>query len=87
MPVEDVIKTVLSRAGRIELFLFGDSEEKNLERLEIIAKALEKFLPADEKNSVSIETGDIQKFKEVDEAYRLKIFVEIAETPWSLYDD
>ena len=64
LSVERIIKRLSQKSKGIEVFLFGDSEENNLIRLQQICSSL-KSVPS----------------------CRIKIFVELNETPWNLYAD
>ena len=61
---EDVLKKLAGRSKRIEVFLFGETEEDNLAELPKICDCAEKA-----------KRG------------RIRVFVELSETPWSLYDE
>ena len=64
LSILDIIKKLKSRTKGIEVFLFGDKEQDNLNELEKIGKKLDDY----RKESI-------------------RIFIELSETPWSLYDD
>lgn len=62
--VAEVVKKVVKRSKGIEIFLFDNTEEKNLIELEEICRSLGNNKDA-----------------------KVKIYVELSDTPWSLYDD
>lgn len=78
-PDADLMKRLLSKSDKAEVFIFGETEIENLDRLESLSgilKALDIF-NADAENINADGTQETQ----------IRIYTEISETPWSLYDD
>lgn len=62
--VNSVLRKISKSSKGIEIFLFGNTEEGNLDQLEKICKVEEKILRSS-----------------------IRIFVELSDTPWNLYEN
>ncbi len=64
LTVSEILNKTIKKNSKMEIFLFGNSEEDNLSQLEIICDYLKD-----------------KSFEAV------RVFIELLNTPWSLYDD
>ena len=78
-PDANLMKKILSKSNKAEVFIFGETEMENLDRLEFLSNMLKdlSILNTEAKNKDAAKSPETQ----------IRIYTEISETPWSLYDD